>query len=623
MRSREVAAARVRDRSLRYNYFSTITYLCRVEFHVIPAFLRQIYESGLLNARRSAAQYAFCRRLSKSVLRKYQQPHCQTEYVQEDASSSPRHSSTPSHLEPCRWLPPPDQKKDMPYYVWDVMKRETRIVEEILDETGKYPEYVAISHTWGRWKTGEWSCLPGVPWRVPRNTRFNVEELPELLEKLQCRFVWIDLLAIPQEELSEASIELQKIEISRQAGIFRLAQTAIAWLNDISTWTETQGVLIWLSLAFHKFDTYKPERESWLAKIFSFLRTDSEGECLNDVMAKMAVLAGSTELCSRNDFPQPNAWFTSLWTLQEACLRPDMFVCNEKWEMLAITNDRPLSLSDIVALSQAAVPISKSILPAGVSQLSDLLNESGMSQLLKLSRPAILGLGDRRVCGRRRAEAIMSAIGTCNWFDTTAQASRDEQLVMGRYSLAFLEEAREAVGSAIFFSFSPAIGAFDTVLSRFCIQSIGDIGKRQMESIGSLLPFGRHANLEMPEDIGYMIEHPSLKTWKIDVQGRVKMSQVGLLDPTIESCWIFNGPDPDHGWRRISYQHNVNLREFLNSYTPWMPNYAISLVQPVLYTGGIILKEVSHGVFIRVATFWIHSRQPLIVQPRLVDWTVL
>jgi len=144
-----------------------------------------------------------------------------------------------------------------------------------------------------------------------------------------------------------------------------------------------------------------------------------------------------------------------------------------------------------------------------------------------------------------------------------------------------------------------------------------------LECIGSLLPFGTYANLEMPDDIGHLIEHPSLKTWTIDIRGRVMISQVGLLDPVAESCWIFNGPHPDNNWQRISYQHNVNLREFLDLYKPWMPNYAVSLVQPALYTAGVILKEISRGVFIRVATFWIHSRHPPVVQTRSVDWIVL
>lgn len=146
--------------------------------------------------------------------------------------------------------------------------------------------------------------------------------------------------------------------------------------------------------------------------------------------------------------------------------------------------------------------------------------------------------------------------------------------------------------------------SFDPILSKINGESVE---RMQNECIGSLLPFGSHVNLVMPGDIGHLIEHDSLKTWTIDVRGRVKMSQVGLLGPDVESCWVFNGPNPDDDWQHISLQYDVNLREYLDSYKPWMPNYAVTLVKPLLYTAGIILKEISQGVLIRIATFWIRS----------------
>jgi hypothetical protein len=160
--------------------------------------------------------------------------------------------------------------------------------------------YVAISHTWGRWKTGGWICLPGVPWRMPHNTQFKVEDLPNLLEKLEYDFVWMDLLTIPQDELSDAMIERQKMEIARQAGIFRLA---IAWLNDVCCWTETKAVLSWLCLAFLKFDGYKPPKSLFL-RILSALRADPLDEYLDVLIAEIAVQANATELCPGRNRPK-------------------------------------------------------------------------------------------------------------------------------------------------------------------------------------------------------------------------------------------------------------------------------------------------------------------------------
>ena len=58
-----------------------------------------------------------------------------------------RHVTIPAHLEPRHWVVALDQAHDMPFYVWDVAKREMRYGEERLEATSKYPEYVTTSHT--------------------------------------------------------------------------------------------------------------------------------------------------------------------------------------------------------------------------------------------------------------------------------------------------------------------------------------------------------------------------------------------------------------------------------------------------------------------------------------------
>jgi hypothetical protein len=62
------------------------------------------------------------------------------------------------------------------------------------------PNYVAISHTWGRWKTdGPPISLSGTPWEIPQNRRFNVADLANILQLvlLLHRYIWLDLLCIP------------------------------------------------------------------------------------------------------------------------------------------------------------------------------------------------------------------------------------------------------------------------------------------------------------------------------------------------------------------------------------------------------------------------------------------
>ncbi|KAM3556211.1 hypothetical protein MY1884_005184 [Beauveria asiatica] len=123
----------------------------------------------------------------------------------------------------------------LPHYLWDVERSETRPVEDIYKSTGKRPNYVAISHTWGRWKMkGQLEHLSGVPWAIPKNTRFDVGKLPQILkENFPQKYIWIDLLTIPQGSEEK---ERKDEEIRKQTSIFHNANVAVAWLNDVEHW---------------------------------------------------------------------------------------------------------------------------------------------------------------------------------------------------------------------------------------------------------------------------------------------------------------------------------------------------------------------------------------------------
>ena len=119
--------------------------------------------------------------------------------------------------EHCTWLKQQPRQIGMPFFLWDVKNERTRSVQEIVEENGNLPDYVAVSHTWGRWKkeTEPWISIPGVPWQIPQNSKFKVQHLPKMLRVLPFDYVWIDLFAIPQQELTSSMAELQKREIGR------------------------------------------------------------------------------------------------------------------------------------------------------------------------------------------------------------------------------------------------------------------------------------------------------------------------------------------------------------------------------------------------------------------------
>lgn len=528
--------------------------------------------------------------------------------------------------EHCTWLKQQPRQAGMPFYLWDVKNERTRTVKEIAEESGRLPDYVAVSHTWGRWKkeSEPWISLPGVPWQIPQNSKFKVQDLPAILQVLPFEYVWLDLLTIPQQELNPSMAELQKTEIARQASIFRHAVVALAWLNDVKSWNGTQAALNWLCLGF----------------LMKLKLSGENGSPLDaDAVRQRAFEAANapTEFCetsgSNSYNRQPNAWFTSLWTLQEICLRPDMIPCNEQWEPVTVSNHVAVSFIDMIALCCATSEILASIrVPKGVQQLVLMLDEIEMMNLLNLSQAKILTLGNRRYCRKRRAEAIMSAIGVTDWFQSCTTESRERELVLHRYPLPFVNETRVKLGACFFTSAPSPVSEFYDILDRICGESMTYTG--QLEPMGSLLPFGLSAHtLDLKLDVASAsaASHPAVKSWIIEESGCVRISEAGIVTSTVsenlfgESCKII-GPLPEDRWRRIGTRNGINLDDWVRSYKPEMRNFAVCTVYNSIFISGIILKEVGPGVFIRVAMFSAFAptgRTLMVPQSQQVNWLVL
>ncbi|KAK8074079.1 hypothetical protein PG994_004978 [Apiospora phragmitis] len=212
---------------------------------------------------------------------------------------------------------------DNPRYLWDAEKMLT------------------VDHTWGRWRCKDSPPVnvDSVKWKIPKNSRFDVQELPSKLQRLGTRYIWIDLFCIPQDGSPDADIE-----IARQASIFRGCQSSIAWLNDVNSWDGVKHGLRWLSLKLQRnnmrhYDS--PKASVWQV-------TD---DALTDVSQAADVAA---ELCQLHSIAHPDqetpseertipksdvadepiSWFSSLWTLQEAVLCPEITLCSADWTRL-------------------------------------------------------------------------------------------------------------------------------------------------------------------------------------------------------------------------------------------------------------------------------------------------
>ncbi|KAH7024113.1 hypothetical protein EDB80DRAFT_871506 [Ilyonectria destructans] len=195
----------------------------------------------LSNRRRNAQNYATSQLLAHRLFCNKTLPK----------DSPQRFPPLPGMQDVCPWLSDSADKDELPVYLWDTELNATLQACE-LDER---PQYICISHTWGRWKSGRSIRLQNVPWDIPCNNIFDVEMLPNHLHDSArangYRYVWFDLVCIPQERGNTKLAEVARSEISRQALIFRNAAICLCWLNYIDDWSAERATLDFLSSFFY------------------------------------------------------------------------------------------------------------------------------------------------------------------------------------------------------------------------------------------------------------------------------------------------------------------------------------------------------------------------------------
>ena len=196
-----------------------------------------------------------------------------------------------------------------PHWLYDKEEKRTRKLADIIGQNGGdvLPEYTAISYTWGRWRHQEQWSLSGVDWKVPRCHKFTIDELLDFIRVgTLTRFVWIDALCIPTND--DAA---KQREIGKQAGIFNRAKAVVTWL-----WT---------------LDDAKP-LQALGAGLLQTLRWH------NSFGVKGTVKSGFKDLGALGDFFErhkpaavlEDGWFSSLWTLQEMILHPNMIFATRR-----------------------------------------------------------------------------------------------------------------------------------------------------------------------------------------------------------------------------------------------------------------------------------------------------
>lgn len=437
------------------SYHAALFCLFHSEFH--PAAIMTGTPRGLDANRSQALNHATAQRIAYSI---YTGSHLEPPLYQQLAITSGQ-----SVNNSCPWLARLEDSgadtEHLPYYLWDRIDKKIIIVEGYLRTSG-IPEYTCISHTWGRWKK---PTLPvevdGVrDWKVPENTTFDVKALPSILStaNLLNRFVWLDLLCIPQDESNPRYL----VEITRQGTIFRHSSACVAWMNDIRDWQGLRRTVEFLSIHYLH----------WSSSTHMY-NTD---ELLSQATAAADVSSGLFK-----DDGTLSPWLTSLWTLQEACLCPEIILCNLDFEDFKVTLGQLLRLYNInleliddIKARSIEIPSLKNWpkSPRFVKYVNDFIGgDSGVH-----FRIQILALGQLRQCSGRRVEAIMSVLDVTDWLTTYLKHHQsqpvDGNLVLGTYPLSFVKEAARKIGSQFY-------GSLGTLKP-------GDFGKQEF---GSLLPF--------------------------------------------------------------------------------------------------------------------------------------
>lgn len=562
-------------------------------------------------------------------------------------------------VEVCPWLKHHDHSVDfLPYYLWDVKHGKTVETSEL----ESHPTYTAVSHTWGRWTSGSSARVTGIPWDVPQNTRFDVNLLSTYLRRVPTNtpYVWFDLCCIPQD----GSI-IGAREISRQAKIFQGAQYAVAWLNDVDDFTALQHALNWQVLqVLHLGNIGVRAKQAMRARIWDLIAGKQTG-----------LLQPRTRRLEKGN-EELNPWFSSLWTLQELALRPDIWLCTKSWDPLTCDGKTPLPFSGILTIvsrfllhereegriQDSSVYLLGDQNHVALYELQFWYNHSGLDKFLQLSfsQATLLMLGDRRECTERRAEAIMSVLGCTRWYNDAIEQMElgrltqsefwervEQDLILDKYPSIFVQEICESI-----------MGDFFCLFTKPVVYGAGT-------STGSLLPFSRNpetfqSTVALQERNIAAESHSSVSTWKVLTDGTVfirdacivgsttGVGQNDLIDLSIMPIFILDPEDTDItagalppdfksslGERGYQFFESPTWRD-LNAYMrhQTVETYAVlvksttmprtRLRDPSQNCMGMILKRTSCRGLAKTNHFWIRDEHFVINLDRTerVNWVI-
>ncbi|KAK1675986.1 hypothetical protein BDP55DRAFT_118276 [Colletotrichum godetiae] len=556
-----------------------------------------------------------------------------------------------------------------PYYLWDNEGQQTVTVEGLPE----CPPYVCISHTWGRWRTRTDTTVPGVPWLVPENTLYDVRDLPGQLKELGYRYIWFDLFCIPQDKSDPRAAQ----EIANQTSIFKGSSHCIAWINDVESWNGVLAALDWMSL---KSQSLLSNRDTDAIKDRISETTQAATVAMELLKRKRREgMEGLVDLADDLTAGEPTFWMSSLWTLQECILCPEIQLYTRTWTRLEDRSGTAISLRTLMVFLRdtrdynllpepIATPFSEPLqydgkvmnslerkllhnsasdrtFPNAVRDLYQLCKMTRLDNALTSGSPTtVLTNANLRHCSSSRAPAIMSAVGVTDWYVEHLKASEStvkpappaEPLVYGTYPLAFLRECSRKFGAIFYESM-----ARDLVRSTGTANEMRRVLKRN-ESGGTMLPVskttGWYASISGSSDHTYIDrqDHETVAGWLVNEDASVSMRGVGIAltsDDKPGSRQLSGSIDcflPRDDEKVKPERYTANVKDVLATLKDLSHGsrriYAVALYQDLGVLHGVLLEKLPLSMFgkhylNKIGQFLL--KEASLPPPSKVDWKVL
>ncbi|KUI53582.1 hypothetical protein VP1G_00880 [Cytospora mali] len=364
------------------------------------------------------------------------------------------------------------------------------------------PPYNVLTYTWGRFEAkpgeaGDAVGIQNVPWAIPRikPEHFGVDDFRAVIKRVLrgCSHIWLDIACIHQEDDDE-----KMDEIGHQAAIFDRAEHCYVWLRH------TNSEL--LQSVYDVFQSWD-QTQDWFVDQLNSQRGVENLQSWHDSLS--------------NFFSDP--WFTSLWTLQEAFLRPDSFV---------VTRDNGIPLIDGKRCRLHHI-------------LSDCWNWiNRLDRLIRLDRLPI-----------DRVEYIRGLVSLVEHYGVRVLSTGSP---MGLYAVSANKTPRDPLDKiyGIMQVFGLSLGASIQPHRTWTLPELED-------QLGASL---NEADPVTAQAFVHLTDPPSLRSWRVSPKIWVDESRLGLQDPrslcTISfaedaSQALFDGPvarftDFANFWRQAS-----------------------------------------------------------------------